>query len=374
MKIRKTLALAAAGGMLLLPPLANDPADEQSPSETRVSVDHSPLRLHTLPFSVGQVLDYFNEAFGKRPFKIDDKSFVYMDRGNPDEVAIITVSDLEASLGIVLLATGDYGVNYLREFFEAPFLLRPESEQLYMLLDRGPGVRSVALERFNVQMRISEAGRWLVIAVEFSPSELYRPQLTLVTSRRVGQSPEVPTFGKGKAKTMNTLTETSRPSGIAEKGDAVELVPAILKLKSILVPIDFSKISQKALEYAVPIAKQFGAKITLLHAIEPPPYSVDLTYVPMGEGFPIEPMKKELDALAKSTIGPEFLKEVFVQVGTAFEVITNVARDCKTDLIVITTHGHTGLKHVFMGSTAERVVRHAPCPVLVVRKCEHQFV
>ena len=200
MKIRKTLALAAAGGMLLLPPLANDPADEQSPSETRVSVDHSPLRLHTLPFSVGQVLDYFNEAFGKRPFKIDDKSFVYMDRGNPDEVAIITVSDLEASLGIVLLATGDYGVNYLREFFEAPFLLRPESEQLYMLLDRGPGVRSVALERFNVQMRISEAGRWLVVAVEFSPSELYRPQLTLVTNRRVGSIPKCQFSEKGRQR------------------------------------------------------------------------------------------------------------------------------------------------------------------------------
>ena len=57
-----------------------------------------------------------------------------------------------------------------------------------------------------------------------------------------------------------------------------ELVPVILKLKSILVPIDFSKISQKALEYAVPLAKQFGAKITLLHAIEPLPYPVDLTY------------------------------------------------------------------------------------------------
>jgi hypothetical protein len=185
MKIRKTLALAAAGGLLLLPPLAYDPAGEQAPAETRASVDHSPLRLHTLPFSVGQVLDYFNEAFGKRPFKIDDKSFVYMDRGNPDEVAIITVSGLEESLEVVLLATGDYGVNYIREFFEAPFFLSTESEQLYMLLGRGPGIHSVALERFDVKMRISEAGRWLAVALEFSPSELYRPQLTLVTSRKI---------------------------------------------------------------------------------------------------------------------------------------------------------------------------------------------
>ena len=94
----------------------------------------------------------------------------------------------------------------------------------------------------------------------------------------------------------------------------------------------------------------------------------------MGEGFPIKPLEKELNALAKNTIEPQLLKEVIVRVGAAFEVITNVARDCESDLIVITTHGHTGLKHVFMGSTAERVVRHAPCPVFVVRKCEHEFV
>ena len=173
---------------------------------------------------------------------------------------------------------------------------------------------------------------------------------------------------------MNTLTETNQPGGIAGESDAAELVPAILKLKRILVPIDFSKISQKALEYAVPLAKQFEAKITLLHVIEPLPYPMDLTYVSMGESFPIEPLEKELNTLAKKTIEPQLLKEVIVQVGTAFEVIINVARDCEADLIVITTHGHTGLKHVFMGSTAERVVRHASCPVFVVRKCEHEFM
>jgi universal stress protein A len=173
-------------------------------------------------------------------------------------------------------------------------------------------------------------------------------------------------------KIMNTETETSRPGGKDRK--AAELATVILKLKSILVPIDFSKTSQTALEYAVPLAEQFGAKVTLLHAIEPLPYPANLTYLPMGEGFPIKPLEEKLNKLAKKTIKPQHLKEVIVQVGTAFEVITNVARDRKADLIVITTHGHTGLKHVFMGSTAERVVRHAPCPVLVVRKCEHQFV
>jgi nucleotide-binding universal stress UspA family protein len=173
---------------------------------------------------------------------------------------------------------------------------------------------------------------------------------------------------------MNTLKQPSRKNGVSATTVKPELNPPILKLKSILVPLDFSKISEKALDYAVPLAKKFGAKITLLHAIEPLPYSMDLTYVPMGEGFPVGPMKKELNALAKKMLEPELLKDVIVEVGTAFEVIANVARDCEADLIVITTHGHTGLKHVFMGSTAERVVRHAPCPVFVVRKHAHEVV
>ena len=172
---------------------------------------------------------------------------------------------------------------------------------------------------------------------------------------------------------MNALKELARTSGVSATRKRVETAEPILRLKSILVPIDFSRISQKALDYAVPLAKQFGAKITVLHAIEPPPCSIDLAYPPWAR-IPIGPMKKELGCSETKTIIQTFLKEVLVEVGTALEVITNVARDSEADLIVLTTHGHTGLKHVFMGSTAERVVRHAPCPVLVVRKHEHESV
>ena len=93
-----------------------------------------------------------------------------------------------------------------------------------------------------------------------------------------------------------------------------------------------------------------------------------------GRRFSIERIEEELNALAKRMIEPELLKEVLVRMGPAFEEITNVARDCEADLIVITTHGCTGIRHVVMGSTAERAVRHAPCPVPVVRKREHEFV
>ena len=80
-----------------------------------------------------------------------------------------------------------------------------------------------------------------------------------------------------------------------------------------------------------------------------------------------------MEELGSRMMEPEFLKDVVVQVGIAFEVITNTARDCKIDLIALTTRGKTGLKHMFMGNTAERVARHVPCPVLVVRKREHEF-
>ena len=186
MKMLKTLALAVAGGLLVLSGFTYYPAGDQSPAEDRASLEHPRPRLTALPFSLGQVLDYFNEAFGKRPFKNDDGSFVYVDRENSDETAIVMVSEFETNLDLVLWATGDYGVNYIREFFEAPFFLRAESEQLYRLLDGGPGVRSLALERFNVQMRVAEAGRWVHVALQFRPSDLYRPHLTLGTIRPLG--------------------------------------------------------------------------------------------------------------------------------------------------------------------------------------------
>ena len=141
---------------------------------------------------------------------------------------------------------------------------------------------------------------------------------------------------------MNTLLQPSRP-GAATVSRMLDFAQPTLLLKNILVPIDFSKSSQKAFEYALPLARQFGGEVTLLHVIEPPPYSLDLSYIPMSEGFPTASVKKELEDLGNRIIESELLKDVIVQVGTAFEVITSTARDCEVDLIVLTTHGKTGL-------------------------------
>lgn len=149
--------------------------------------------------------------------------------------------------------------------------------------------------------------------------------------------------------------------------------PSKFDLKEILVPIDFSTTSRKALRYAVPFARQFGGKITLLHAIEPPPYDPALANLPLAREIPTAPLEKELAAVAELEVGRDLLDKAIVRLGAPFEVISEVAREMQTDLIILTTHGYTGLKHVFVGSTAERVVRHAPCPVLVVREHEREF-
>lgn len=147
----------------------------------------------------------------------------------------------------------------------------------------------------------------------------------------------------------------------------------MLHLKNILVPIDFSENGKQALRYAVPFAKQFGAKITLLHVIEPTYYPMEYVYLADDTRDLAKIAKKKLSALSRK-IGSGCFNEALVRVGSPFHEINSAGSELKSDLIIIATHGHTGLKHVVLGSTAERVVRHAPCPVLVVRSREHEFV
>ena len=156
----------------------------------------------------------------------------------------------------------------------------------------------------------------------------------------------------------------------------IELVPSRLKLKTILVPIDFSVASEKALRYAIPFAEQFGGEIVLLHVVEPVAMP-DFAYFPLTlENDKVKQACKErLDRLAVEAMKPAGLTaQTLVRNGVAFQEIADAARTLKVDLIILTTHGHTGLKHVLLGSTAERVIRHAPCPVLTVREKEHEFV
>lgn len=149
-----------------------------------------------------------------------------------------------------------------------------------------------------------------------------------------------------------------------------------LAIKRILVPIDFSKHSLKAARYAVRFAEQFGAGICLLYVLEKPTYmrgehGVALS-VPRKEM--IKRAESKLYSLANDEIAELVPVNAQVRTGKPFDQIVKLAKSKQVDLIIIATHGYTGLKHALMGSTAERVVRHAPCPVLVVRKTEREFV
>ena len=152
---------------------------------------------------------------------------------------------------------------------------------------------------------------------------------------------------------------------------------ALFRIRSILVPIDFSPESEKALVYAVPFARQFGATLTLIHVLEP------VATPDFVDSFPLAIRTEELITSGKShlerilsdlQINRRLVKNVLVGCGRAFQEIVETAHAQQADLIIMSTHGYTGLKHTLLGSTTERVVRHATCPVLVVRPREREFV
>ena|SRR5438876_4987103 len=148
------------------------------------------------------------------------------------------------------------------------------------------------------------------------------------------------------------------------------------KLKKILVPVDFSECSKKALHYAIPFARQFEASLTLLYVVQVNYYAGDFGTVDVAllENEMRSNGKKQLLELAAREVGKDLRCESLVRVGRVVSEIVDVARQTETDLIILSTHGHTGFKHVLLGSVAENVVRHAPCPVLIVRQQEHEFI
>lgn len=150
-------------------------------------------------------------------------------------------------------------------------------------------------------------------------------------------------------------------------------VPA-LQIKRILVPLDFSIHALKALRYATAFARQFQAALIFLHVTEPVVYPADFGYAPLPMNELEEHFQRDarerLEALAAEQVAAGLPTETIMRIGKPYQEIAAAAQELQADLIVITTHGYAGLTHVVLGSTAERVVRHALCPVFVVREPE----
>ena len=189
---------------------------------------------------------------------------------------------------------------------------------------------------------------------------------------------------KSRARTPNPGTSGGIPepkSVVPEvreaTGISVELPSLRFRINSILVPIDFSDASKEALAYAVPLAAQFAAKLTILHVVEPvatPDFAKSFPLA-LDSARVLAACRRRLRQIVKEQqIDPKLVEAVFARPGRSYHEITEAARTLDTDLIIIATHGYTGLKHALLGSTTERVVRHAPCPVLVVRERKREFV
>lgn len=180
---------------------------------------------------------------------------------------------------------------------------------------------------------------------------------------------------RGK-KSKVELVVTSADGHRAATVPVVELAPMRLHIKKILVPVDFSGPSDKAVHYAKQFAEQFDATLTLLHVVEPIVYPAELGYVPLSpedlEQGRLDGLRKRLTELA-SGVGGGVKTESLLRLGRSWKEVVDLAKSDDYDLIIVSTHGYTGVKHALLGSVTEKVVRHAPCPVLVVRTEEHDF-
>ena len=146
-----------------------------------------------------------------------------------------------------------------------------------------------------------------------------------------------------------------------------------MHINTILVPSDFSADSNKAFTWALEMAEKWGARIELLHVVPTPNYPplalLDGSFNPAGYQVSLradaETQAKELVSRAGK---PTVSIDTKVLVGTPFSDICQTAEQDQADLIIMGSHGRTGMRHMLLGSVAERVVRHASCPVLVVGK------
>lgn len=150
-----------------------------------------------------------------------------------------------------------------------------------------------------------------------------------------------------------------------------------MQIKTILFPTDFSQGARAAMDYALSLAGDYQARLILLYVIQD--ISIAEWYIPSSLSVTdlVEEMEKsasiEIEKWASETAAKVKSVEKIVMRGVPFVEIIRTAKEKNVDMIVIGTHGRTGIDHMLFGSTAEKVVRKAPCPVLTVRMAGKEF-
>ena len=148
-----------------------------------------------------------------------------------------------------------------------------------------------------------------------------------------------------------------------------------IDVRRILVPLDFSDAVDPILEWAIHLAEEHGSELVLLHVYHLPVefQQIEGAYLPADFWANVrQEAEQQLGALAERARAKGIRVQQHVREGYPATIIMEEATELGADLVVIGTHGHTGLKHLLLGSIAERVVQKAPCPVLTVRAQERE--
>ncbi len=148
----------------------------------------------------------------------------------------------------------------------------------------------------------------------------------------------------------------------------------MVEIKTILLPTDGSESSDKALAYALSFARQYGARVVILHVIEMEALVGAEPHLLHLSSFLEERARRILEKAVASANQAGVHTEARVVTGIPFDDIVRLSKELPADLIILGTHGRTGLPHALMGSVAEKVVRLAPCPVLTVRQASRDFI
>ena len=173
------------------------------------------------------------------------------------------------------------------------------------------------------------------------------------------------------AKTLTCMLPGPDEEPPAQDSNGAVLVEPNRLIREILAPLDFSEHSNAALKYAILFAERVGATITILHVLKPP-IGMPEAGAWLLDADSVNQITRAAEQAVTRICEREKLRRpptvpTIVRIGVPSEVIKETAADLRSDLIVIATHGRTGLAHALLGSNAESVIRQAPCPVLVIR-------
>lgn len=173
----------------------------------------------------------------------------------------------------------------------------------------------------------------------------------------------------GKIRKGAGLTKQAGKGGSIRSARGETPEPGRLNIRTVLAPVDFSPLAGNAIAAALPLLQEFGADLHLVHVAEPeyPIYSLTILAADLTEAEIEKQTRARLRKVSHENDCKVHNDHLHVRSGRPYEEICRLARELDADLIVTSTHGWTGLSHLLMGSTAERVVRYSPCPVLVVR-------